>query len=125
MKAKALATFRMGQKLIRVGDIFEANEEYVRALARNRLADPAAEGSAKQSAKPAKPAKPAKAKAKPKGDDKAEQVPGQTVSAPLAGTGEGVQLPPPEGGENLPPVATAPAQAPETQTPPEGGEDTK
>ena len=39
MKARASATFRMRQTLIRVGDIFEADEEYMRALARNRLVE--------------------------------------------------------------------------------------
>lgn len=39
MKARALATFRMQKDLIRIGDIFDADEEYIRALARNRLAE--------------------------------------------------------------------------------------
>lgn len=38
-KAKALSTFRMGQALIRTGAVFEAEPDYIRALARNGLAE--------------------------------------------------------------------------------------
>lgn len=39
IKARAKATFRMQQSLIRRGDIFTADEEYLLALARNGLAE--------------------------------------------------------------------------------------
>jgi hypothetical protein len=96
MKARALATYLMGQKLIRRGDIFEAEDDYVEAMIRNRMAkhvEDGAEGGA-----------PRKRKAKA-----GRPVPGKTVDEPLAGTGEAVQLPPPEGDEPLPPVETPPA----------------
>lgn len=38
MKARATKTYRMGQRLINAGDVFEGEEEYLRALARNKLA---------------------------------------------------------------------------------------
>jgi hypothetical protein len=105
MKARALATYRMGQQLIRRGDIFEADDDYIRAMVRNGLAQHADDDTADNA--------PRKRKAKA-----GRQVPGKTVEAPAAGTGEGVQLPPPAGGEALPPVETAPAAAAPAETAP-------
>ena len=133
MKAKALSMFRTKLRyddektvLVTIGQVIEGDDEHLRELARNRLVE-LVEGGAEPAAKPAKAktetktqaaAKPGAA-AKPA---KGKQVEGKTVSAPLAGTGEGVLLPAegvllpaPEGTETLPPVQTAP----------EGGEGSK
>lgn len=47
-KAKALSTFRMGQTLVRTGMVFEAEPDYIRALARNGLAELYAEPSVEE-----------------------------------------------------------------------------
>lgn len=39
VNAKALSTFRMGKELIRRGELFKCEAEYLRALERNGLAD--------------------------------------------------------------------------------------
>lgn len=119
MKAKSLSVFRTklrrndpGTVLVAIGQIIEGDDEHLRALARNRLVVLLDDGAA-GNAKAAKPKAEAKPKAKDKADAKpgpaAKDVPGKTVSAPLAGTGEGVQLPAPDGGADLPPVETTPA----------------
>lgn len=118
MKAKALSMFRTKLRyddektvLVSIGQVIEGDDDNLRALARNRLvelvedgdeaaAKPAkakAETKTQAAAKPGAAAKPAKGK----------QVEGKTVSEPLAGTGEAVQMPAPEGTETLPPVQTA------------------
>lgn len=98
MKAKSLSVFRTklyiadeGTVLVTIGQIIEGDEEHLRNLARNRLVEIIEDG-AESTAKPAK----------------AKEVEGKTVSAPLAGTGEAVQMPAPEGTETLPPVQHAP-----------------
>lgn len=113
MKAKALSMFRTKLRyddektvLVSIGQVIEGDDDNLRALARNRLVEivedgdePAAKpAKAKATAKPGAAAKPAKGKA----------VPGKTESAPLAGKGQGMQMPAPEGTETLPPVQTAP-----------------
>ena len=105
MKAKSLSVFRtklrqddLGTVLVTIGQIIEGDDEHLRALARNRLVE-LVEGGAEENAKPAK----------------GKAVAGKTVSAPLAGKGEAVQMPAPEGTETLPPVQPAP----------EGGEGNK
>ena len=120
MKAKSLSVFRTklrqvdeGTVLVTIGQIIEGDDEHLRALARNRLVE-LVEGGAEESAKPAQP----KATPKPKTaakPAKGKAVAGKTVSAPLAGKGEAVQMPAPEGTVPLPPVQTAP----------EGGEGSK
>lgn len=119
MKAKSLSVFRTklhssdeGTVLITIGQIIEGDDEHLRALARNRLVELIEDG-AEASAKPAKAKADAKTKAaaKPGAAAKpanAKQVEGKTVSEPLAGTGEAVQMPAPEGTETLPPVQVAP-----------------
>lgn len=119
MKAKALSMFRTKLRyddektvLVTIGQVIEGDDEHLRELARNRLVE-LVEGGAEPAAKPAKAkaetktqaaAKPGVA-AKPA---KGKQVEGKTVSEPLAGTGEAVQMPAPEGTETLPPVQAAP-----------------
>ena len=119
--------------LVTIGQVIEGDDEHLRELARNRLVE-LVEGGAEPAAKPAtakaatktqataKPgaaAKPAKAKAEAKTQAaakpgaaaktaKSKAVVGKTESAPLAGKGEGVQMPAPEGTETLPPVQSAP-----------------
>lgn len=114
MKAKALSMFRTKLRyddektvLVTIGQVIEGDEQHLRELARNRLVELVEDDGKAAAAKPAK----AKAAAKPgaaakpaKGND----VKGETESAPLAGKGEGVQMPAPEGTETLPPVQSAP-----------------
>ena len=122
MKARSLSTFRTKLRqddektvLVNIGDVIEADAEHLRALARNRLveiidgdeqdkpakikAEPKSESKPKGGAKPGPVAK----ATKPKG----ARVSGRTVSAPAAGKGEGVLMPPAGGGESLPPVKNA------------------
>lgn len=89
MKAKALSQFYTKLRynddkaaLVSIGQVIEGDDDNLRALARNRLVELVEDG-----AEPA--AKPAKGK----------QVKGETVSEPLAGTGEAVRTPAPKGKE--------------------------
>ena len=115
MKAKSLSVFRTklrqddpGTVLVNIGDVIEGDDEHLRSLARNRLVELVEDGT-ETSAKPVKP----KAETKPKAEAKPgvaakpvkpKAVEGKTVSAPLAGKGEAIQMPSPEGAETLPPV---------------------
>ena len=119
MKAKSLSVFRTKLRqedsstvLVNIGDVIEVDDEHLRALARNRLVEIVEDG-AEKNAKTAKP----KAETKPKAEAKpgaaaktakAKEVEGKTVSDPLAGKGEGIQMPPAGGSESLPPVQSAP-----------------
>ena len=117
MKAKALSQFYTKLRynddkatLVSIGQVIEGDDDNLRALARNRMVE-LVEDSGEQTAKPAQ----AKAAAKPGAaakPAKGKAVVGKSESAPLAGKGEGVQMPAPEGADPLPPV----------QTTPEGGE---
>ena len=119
MKAKALSQFYTKLRynddkatLVSIGQVIEGDDDNLRSLARNRMVE-LVEDSGEPTAKPAQ----AKAAAKPGAaakPAKGKQVEGKTVSAPLAGTGEGVLLPAegvllpaPEGTETLPPVQSA------------------
>lgn len=120
MKAKALSMFRTKLRyddektvLVTIGQVIEGDDEHLRELARNRLVE-LVEGGAEPEAKPAKAKTEAKTQAAAKPGAaakpaKGKPVEGKTVSEPLAGTGEAVQMPAPEGTEPLPPVQTAPA----------------
>lgn len=119
MKAKSLSVFRTklriddeGTVLVTIGQVIEGDEEHLRNLARNRLVELIEDGGGSS-------AKPAKAKADPKAKPaakpgaaakpaKGKKVEGKIASEPLAGTGEAVQMPAPEGTETLPPVQHAP-----------------
>lgn len=126
MKAKALSMFRTKLRyddektvLVTIGQVIEGDDEHLRELARNRLVE-LVDGEAEQAAKPSKAKTETKTQAATKPGvaakpAKRKQVEGKTVSEPLAGTGEAVQMPAPEGTETLPPVQTAP----------EGGEGSK
>ena len=121
MKAKALSQFytklRFNDEkatLVSIGQVIEGDDDNLRALARNRMVE-LMEGSGEPAAKPAKAKTEAKAQAAAKPGAaakpaKGKQVEGKTVSEPLAGTGEAVQMPAPEGTEAIPPV-TAPESA--------------
>lgn len=113
MKAKSLSVFRTklriddeGTVLVTIGQVIEGDEEHLRNLARNRLVEIIEDG-AEASAKPAKAKVGIKAKSTAK-PAKGKKVEGEIVSEPLAGTGEAVQMPAPEGTETLPPVQHAP-----------------
>ncbi len=98
MKAKALSQFYTKLRyndekatLVSIGQVIEGDDDNLRALARNRMVDLMEDGGEMA-------AKPAKGKA----------MVGKTEPAPLAGKGEGVQMPAPDGTETLPPVKSAP-----------------
>ncbi len=83
MKAKSLSVFRTklrlndpGTVLVNIGDVIEGDDDHLRALARSKLVVLLEGGT----------------KAK-----------GKTISDPLAGTGEGVLTPLPDGSPQLPP----------------------
>ena len=88
MKAKALSTFRTklrlsdsGVVLVGFGQIIEADEEHLRALARNRLVELIGEGDEDEPQPKAKP----KVKAKPDGKAKSGATAKTGKTAPAAG----------------------------------------